>query len=542
MAETTEFGHDELGHLLADYLLEVPRFQRSYSWDAGNVEEYLTDLEQARSRDTPYFMGTVVFANPAADGGRRQIVDGQQRLATTAILIVAIRDLLRSYGKARQADEMEKRYLRGYVLSADAVMERMILAPKDQESYLALLEGRLADVEATDPIRECYDASLKYLARVAPTGNDFLKLIEITTQLEDRVQVLVAVASDLPEAYVIFETLNDRGADLTTADLLKNYLFSAAGDYFSFVESRWASLEASIDKPNELVKFIRYEYVSRHGQVSTRKLYRAIQADIAGSPTKTRNYLRALVKAQEIYLAIRDPDSSYWAELQIEVRDALYAYRRFGFEAPFPVLIAAFQNWTKLKAARLLIKVAKWSVRGHIAGRLGGTAAEEAFGMTARDISRGTAGNQILVRIGLREIIPTDSEFMAAFTNMGDVTVSKAKYMLAMLEKAYDEVHNLTPRPLEWYARSVTIEHIGPQSSRSIDDSKLNEIGNLGLLEKGLNMAAGSRPFIQKKASYKDSQFKLTTHLARKRSWTAASIDARTAEFAELACKAWPAS
>lgn len=47
-----------------------------------------------------------------------------------------------------------------------------------------------------------------------------------TDQLENGVQVLIAVASSLPEAYVIFETLNDRGADLTTADLLKNYLFS----------------------------------------------------------------------------------------------------------------------------------------------------------------------------------------------------------------------------------------------------------------------------------------------------------------------------
>ena len=95
MADTTQFGHDQLGHLLADYLLEVPRFQRSYSWDQGNVEEYLADLASARNKDVDYFMGTVVFASPDKEGGRKQIVDGQQRLATTAILITALRDQLR---------------------------------------------------------------------------------------------------------------------------------------------------------------------------------------------------------------------------------------------------------------------------------------------------------------------------------------------------------------------------------------------------------------------------------------------------------------
>ena len=119
MAEATQFDHDQLGHLLADHLLEVPRFQRTYAWDESNVEEYLSDLETARLNDVDYFMGTLVFANPSEEGGRRTIVDGQQRLATTAILIIAIRDLLKVYGKTQQAAETEKRYLRGYVLAAE---------------------------------------------------------------------------------------------------------------------------------------------------------------------------------------------------------------------------------------------------------------------------------------------------------------------------------------------------------------------------------------------------------------------------------------
>ena len=59
-----------------------------------------------------------------------------------------------------------------------------------------------------------------------------------------------AVASGLAEAYVIFETLNDRGADLTTADLLKNYLFSQSKDYLRHVEQKWTRVSSALDQPD----------------------------------------------------------------------------------------------------------------------------------------------------------------------------------------------------------------------------------------------------------------------------------------------------
>jgi hypothetical protein len=88
VADTTEFSHDQLGHILSDHLVAVPEFQRSYAWEAINVQEYLADLERAREKGTAYFMGTLVFASPSDGNTRRIIVDGQQRLATTAILML----------------------------------------------------------------------------------------------------------------------------------------------------------------------------------------------------------------------------------------------------------------------------------------------------------------------------------------------------------------------------------------------------------------------------------------------------------------------
>jgi uncharacterized protein with ParB-like and HNH nuclease domain len=145
-------------------------------------------------------------------------VDGQQRLATTAVLLIAIRDELQRLGRSRQADELGKRFLRGYVIRKNEEVERLLLSPKDLPDYQALLDGSSASIEPNSRIRIAYESCVSHLAALTAQSGTPDTLIDIANQLESRVQVLVAEASDLPEAYVIFETLNDRGADLTTAD------------------------------------------------------------------------------------------------------------------------------------------------------------------------------------------------------------------------------------------------------------------------------------------------------------------------------------
>ncbi|QIK65622.1 DUF262 domain-containing protein [Nocardioides sp. HDW12B] len=546
MAETTEFNHDQLGRVLTEHLVAVPRFQRSYAWDATNVEEYLNDLHAARTQKRPYFMGTLVFAQPGHGSDRRQIVDGQQRLATTAIFFIAVRDMLLQYGKGETSKQTEQRYLRRYVLSEESDVVTLTLSPRDQDSYDALLEARSTDLDQKDKLRICYETCKEYLRAIAPTGKQYRQLIEVADHLEKSVQVLVAVATDLPEAYVIFETLNDRGADLTTADLLKNYLFSQAkGTDFAYVENAWTILEERLGKPEELVKFVRYDYVSRRGPVTTRKLYRAIQQWLTESKIGVKRYLQELKESAAVYLALRDSDDTFWNSINVDVKDAILAYRRFGFESSMPVLIAAFRTWDKPKGARLFVKLAKWSVRAQFVGRIGAQLSEDAFGTASAAITAGTAVNQPDVRRLIKKLIPTDGEFRAAFIATADPPTARAKYLLAMLDRAQDEKDGLPPRALDWSSVGVTIEHVMPKSAHGGDDARkalIGQIGNLALLEKRINKDMGSKSFAAKRHLYSGSDFHLTQSLAELESWDEAEITARTAAYADLACSAWPAT
>jgi uncharacterized protein with ParB-like and HNH nuclease domain len=549
MADPTQFDHDRLGHLLADRLLEVPRFQRSYAWDSSNVEEFLTDLKTAREKKGSYFMGTVVFAASPDDPERQLIVDGQQRLATCAILFVAIRDLLEEYGKSLPAHHIDETYLRGYDLSSEEHVNRLILNPADQSVFDGLLSNQdipEQDSSSATALYECYMICKQHLRALAPSDVEYRHLVDVAQQMENDVQVLLAVASDLPEAYVIFETLNDRGADLTTADLLKNFLFSQAKSHFAYVQATWSKISDSFDKPEELVKFMRYELASRKGRIATRKLYRALQEDIGQGALNAKKYLERLDGARGIYLALRDPDHERWNSLNFDVRDALLAFRRFGFDSSMPLLLAAFAKWDDEKAGRLLSKVAGWSVRAQFSGKIGGGIAEESFGDAAQSVSSGAASTQPEVRARLDRIVPNDSDFRLAVRQYGRVSVTRAKYLLAMLERAHSISNNQSTEGLpDWSSKGVTIEHIRAKSSKGQNDSfssLIDQLGNLTLLEKGLNQNLEDKPFTDKKSTYVASKFALTRDLSGLTDWTTKEFGDRADVLAGLAVLAWPNS
>ncbi|WP_191621713.1 DUF262 domain-containing protein [Microbacterium caowuchunii] len=534
-----------MGHLLADHLIEVPRFQRRYAWTADNVGEYLSDLAEARSKDRDYFVGTVVLTQPEDDSFRRRVVDGQQRLATTSILLVAIRDRLAELGKAEQAKRVQERYLRGYELQAEGVFERLALGPHDSEPYLGLLEGQVAADHDAHPLVVSYRLCKQHVEGLTPDADSYSALMDIVNQLEKRVQILVAVASNIQEAYVIFETLNDRGADLTTADLLKNYLFSASGAYLSTVEHKWVQLESAFEKPEDLVRLIRFELISRKGPVRTSKLYRAIQEDIGESGVTANTYLSRLVKAKDAYVALRDPDSDYWKSDRVDVRDSLLAYRRFQFESSIPVVLAGFASWGFDDACRLLNKVLIWSVRALFAGNIGAKLAEDTFGNTAASISAGTAVNQVDVRAGLDKLIPSDDQFRAAFVRYGVMPGSRVKYILGMIERVESDIARRDTSALDWSSRGVTIEHIHPKSQPALlgegsAATLVDTVGNLTLLEKKLNKDLGSKLPTEKAAVYGESSFTMTRALTGLDQWDAEAVERRMERLAGLACRAWP--
>src|SRR5205809_7994575 len=84
------FEHRGIGEALAQYRLTVPLNQREYKWEDEHVSDLYSDLADAIATGRPYFLGTIVLTR--GDSDIPEVSDGQQRLATTTILLAAIRD------------------------------------------------------------------------------------------------------------------------------------------------------------------------------------------------------------------------------------------------------------------------------------------------------------------------------------------------------------------------------------------------------------------------------------------------------------------
>lgn len=271
MPSRGRIAYDMLGiaSLLAQREYRVPIYQRSYAWEAAErgdqtvaVDDYWTDLKDALDGGEPdYFLGSIVLT-PSEEDRRLVIIDGQQRLATTSLFMAALRDIWEERGEPDQAADAD-RYLSTYDRRARERTPRLILNQDDDPFYRALV----VDPSNPSPIRESHvrlrDAYALLKERITADiaehgGRADDRLLKWLDFLDEQVLVITVEVPTEADAFVIFETLNDRGMDLTIGDLLKNYLFMRSGSRLETVKASWIGALAALDVSAENEVFVTF--------------------------------------------------------------------------------------------------------------------------------------------------------------------------------------------------------------------------------------------------------------------------------------------
>ena len=249
-----------IGKLLLDRRLAVPKYQRSYSWGTGEVQELWDDLTRALDEDyADYFLGTVVLSSSSDDaeeGDPPFVIDGQQRLATISLLLVALRDVYLSEKNEKRAALVE-RFLSDADVKTLENEPRLTLNEENSEFFeqtkLARPDERQTkrvDTNSEKKIEQAFTLLERNVAeRKAGSGKNWENdLVELQVLIEQNARIVILEVPDEANAYLIFETLNDRGLDLTIADLLKNYLFSRAGQKkIDTVKQHWDRALGALD-------------------------------------------------------------------------------------------------------------------------------------------------------------------------------------------------------------------------------------------------------------------------------------------------------
>ena len=553
---------EHIGTALKNKVLRVPPNQREYSWKAKHVKELLSDLGKViAEKGAEYFLGTIVVSNQD-EGPRPRVVDGQQRLATTLIFIAGVRDYLSSQ-KDPEAGKLEQLYMFSPVMGEEDV-DRISMNDRDREYFHNRIlvspshAKRLTDShESTRPshglINEAARTVKQYILdlvkNLAPDKAKALLLDWIAFIDKNAVVIWVEVPDDRA-AYTIFETMNDRGLDLSAVDLIKNHLFNMADDLVGDAERKWAELLGALESSQQadvVKEFVRQYWISRNGSTRTQELFDEIK-EKASSKSNAMELLSKLHASAELYVALLNPMHAKWINYNDRTRRNLMALISFGVKQIRPVLLAALERFTQKEMEIVLRLAVSWSVRLLAAGEQGTGMVESAYGKSAQRITDGEIKDSRELALDLTPTIPADDAFENAFATMQVAKGSLARYYLRALEQqaqGVDQPENIVnDDPFV-----INLEHVLPEKPKAgewtafdADQRALftGRLGNLAILQREANESIDTSEFEKKKKVYVNSSFVLTKELAHEQDWTPQAVATRQKRLAVLAKTVWP--
>lgn len=554
-----------LGRFIKENRFVVPSHQRDFSWTLEYVREFLKDIEDAVSLNrTNYFCGLMVFTSDSPVSYK--VLDGQQRLATTLMLFSAIRNWLAPYSEF--ADELKQvsDYLGSKELGATQVEPKLTLTNANNAAFQKYVTASVPLTEIEKALRNksvghrsetllkaVIDVN-KHISSKADTfsnPNDAKSyFINLLLFLTHKVEVVRFALSSDAAAYTIFETLNDRGLELSPLDLVKNYLFSQAEKHrvgsLTECEERWTEMMALLSS-SRADSFLRAFWSSRHGKPEGAKLFAAFKKAYA-KPDSLYDLSVDLRRDAERYAALFNSDDPIWTGYSPKARGSIEALGVMGFSQAYPIILSALDKFNKTEMQRLLWLVECVAVRHQLIGKGRPGRVESLGGRAAKDIYDGKITNASAVFASIRELYVSDDEFRLAFETHEESSSKKVRYLLAGLEsEAISRDNSTLDDELTPYL--VTVEHVFPRSAdgewkdvkdadSQWDDRAVVRLGNLCLLP-GINHSLGNKPFSQKKGIYAKSTLILTKELDGYLTWGREEISARQKHMAKLATSAW---
>lgn len=550
--------------LLESGFYKIPRFQRPYSWDQENVDDFWQDTIVAE--DVDYFIGSFVFWRDSKLDDLFYVVDGQQRLTTITILFATLRDIFDSENQNTLAKGMHKLIERTdinnesqFVLQSDTSYP--YLHEHIQKHGSPEVEPEIGSEEKA--LKRAYDflyrkiekrvKSIEIDTTVADEDKPNLKkeaLLTIRNKLL-RLKLIVIELDNDDDSYLVFETLNTRGKDLTVSDLVKNYLtrlLKPKTKGVDTVKDKWISIQKRFDEAEidiNINRFILYSWLSRYQYTSSKKLYREIKQEVKSKNANA--YLNNLVKDSILYRKLLEPSAFKWDNQIRKVKDGIVALNIFRVAQPLPMMIAILREvdnggLTKRQANYSFESLEKFHCQftAITSQRIGGGTAR-LYASSAHQLhlaSDKNAKNKVLnTFIGkMRERKPSFDEFEVNFIELffaSTQTRQKAliKYILSQCDK-----HWRGNKTAIDYTQ-LTIEHIAPEAGGDgwdVSTEKVGMIGNLILATDGINNKLAAKPFLEKLTILRNNNVPMDIHLSESTNWNDDNIVMRSKKLAKL--------
>jgi hypothetical protein len=527
-----------------DYAFSIPAYQRPYSWGTDQANTLLSDL-LAASADftvgmdvnhvTPYFLGSIVVIKQE-NQSRAEVIDGQQRLTTLALLISALRTLFTdikrksTFGEfiLEQGDPLVGTQDRCRIELRErdhAFFETNFLRHADLAQLTGLLAGKLSDPQKH--LAENAQALLAGLSKLDPARRDALAAF----LLQHTYLVIVSTAS-LESAFRIFSVLNDRGLDLTVADILKSEIIGriTAATQEAYVE-KWedAEVELGTQRFADLFSHIRMIHDRKKLRTTVLEGFRA-SVPMTNPEAFIDDELLPMADAMQVILQTdfecADP------ALEKQANRSLRWLLRIGDQDWVPVALRLITHYAE-KPEVIVAKLAElerlaailWLNRFDINNRI------DRYGKILEEIANDQTKTGVLPSL----LTSVEEKRAAADAISGDVhnlsPPPKRTFVLLRLDAA------LSSGEATYDFDTITVEHILPQTPDAnskwiewwpdpvVREKSVHLLGNLALLNRRQNSAALNWEFAKKKEKYYQrktggSPFQITSRVLKETEWT----------------------
>ncbi len=581
--QTIESKDVSLGELFASFFV-VPNFQREYVWGTEEVRQLLEDVyaeysDAARNNDSEYFIGTIVTC--VGDDAVYQLIDGQQRMTTSYLVLCAIRDYMKeTYRGEIQALTPQIMATSVDRKGRDVFRYRVALQYEDSCGVLETIakgepppNGK-SSTQSVRNIVNAYSIIREFLEEQCKNEASLRSLYAYFTQ---NVKLIRVKTISITHALKIFETINDRGVGLDSMDLLKNLIFMQASmKDFEKLKLKWKKVVDPLDKAREKpLRFLRYFIFSNYkaDRLREEQIYDWLRRNerVCGYKDAPFDFVSELIDAAEAYTKFARGLNSDGTENRFlaNIRAMSGAARQHlilllaGRTLPdeqFTALCSEIENLffayviTREATREFERKFAEWAP-------------------AIRSVRNKSQLQQFVDKYFRPEKERLASRFEQAMQEMREDSLQKyrLRYVLSKLTQYINEraLGSETEANLHHFLDGANhIEHILPQnpSVAALKEFDLPDeaseyaglLGNLTLAEEPINISLGNRPFSAKRPEYRHSQFYLTRLLsgpvtvgkntAVNRAveglptfdkWSSKSILKRQEALAELARKVW---
>lgn len=517
----------------------VPSFQRDYAWGAEQVPELWTDLMASEGDGEGTFLGhLILYRKSSADVGNDDepaglgIIDGQQRLTTLSLLILACRDHAREKKLMEHAADLQRLLsftdrvslntggVRVEVASNISSLYKYMVSDEAwfETSFPTKLKGVTKLKRGANRIRPVYDFFRNELRKLKKEA-DFIKLKGAVYNC----YFIVLEINEKSQAFEIFERNNARGIPLNIADLLKNLLFSR--DDLTTLEQKWDEIVKRAG--STMQRMIKYYAYLHHGLVRKKDTYRKLRGTVLGM--QTPEFMTSLDKFSVFYSycnQVGDADKFNTVLTAIgnanvrgnesyckSIKRSIDALSFFGITQTTPVIYAGLNAVSRLEEkgrsaplSKLIVEVVECIEKYHFVNNVICTSVghdiEVLYANKAAEFYKCPSVQEFKaickdLITKLKEKRETKGNFTSKFV---EIYYGVTPYELGLIGYIFDRFQNVGEygAQIEWIfntdpeviLRDFSIDHFWEQGNREHfegDPDMVDNIGNLNILPRHTN-------------------------------------------------------